>query len=90
MWSRGLAGILGSFPLAGALVGFWVAFGPGGLELRLTVATLLWLPLWWLLMALAQLLPAGWRAWAAVGLANGLAFAALWLVKLGSAMEYPA
>ncbi len=88
MISQATAGIVGGFPLA--LAALWVATGIGSWEARVTTALLLSLPLWWVVMLLAYRLPAGWRAWAGMLLANAVAFALLRLAHGLGAMGAPA
>lgn len=89
MFNHAAVGLLGGFPLALAVAALWVATGIGSWETRLTTALLLSLPLWWGAMLLAYRLPAGWRAWVVMLLANGVVFAVLRLAHVLGALGAP-
>lgn len=78
-WSKSLAGgLLGLF-LALALCGLFAWAGPGGIDALDKVQFVMWSvpPVWMTVFAFSYLFATGTRAWAWLGGANALAWAAL-------------
>ncbi|RAO76062.1 hypothetical protein [Dyella jiangningensis] len=82
MIARCLAGTLLGFPLAAALLALALRLLPDGGAAFLIPALILFFPLWTGVMAGAYLFRSGPRAWLVLGVANALAFLALWGVRL--------
>ncbi len=78
MIARCLAGTLLGFPLAGLLLALLLHWLPGHGQAVLVPALILFFPLWIALMAGTYQFRSGTRAWLVLGVANALAFAALW------------
>jgi hypothetical protein len=78
MIARCLAGTLLGFPLAALLLALLLQLLPGDGAAFLVPALILFFPLWTGLMAGAYLFRSGRRAWLVLGMANTLAFLALW------------
>ena len=78
MIARCLAGILLGFPLAASLLALALYWLPNHGEALLIPALILFFPLWIGLMAGAFQFRSGPRAWLVLGLANAVAFLALW------------
>ncbi|RDI99446.1 hypothetical protein DVT68_00865 [Dyella solisilvae] len=78
MIARCLAGALLGFPLAAALLALALYWLPNHGQALLVPALILFFPLWTALMAGAYQFRSGRRAWLLLGLANAVAFLALW------------
>ncbi|PWK82728.1 hypothetical protein [Fulvimonas soli] len=81
MIGRCLAGTLLGFPLAGFLLALLLQWLPDHGEPWLIPVLILFFPLWTGLMIGAYFFRNGARAWLALGAANALAWAALWLSR---------
>lgn len=80
---KSLAGLLLGYGLAIALSGLFAWLGPGGMVPPNKYQFTMWLvvPLWLGVFSAVFLFRSALRAWGWLGLANGLAFATLWLVR---------
>ncbi len=81
MIARCLAGTVLGFPLAGMLLALALHWLPEHGQHWLIPVLLLFFPLWVGVMAGSYMFRNGARAWLALGAANGLAFALLWLSR---------
>lgn len=78
------AGAILGFGLALALSGLFAWLGPGGIDAgggKIQFTMWLIAPLWALVLSLVFFFRDSLRAWAWLGAANVVAFAALWLVR---------
>ncbi len=82
-WRKTLAGGVLGLTLAFALSGLFAWLGPGGLRAPDKTQFVMWLitPLWMLMFSLVYLFANGNRALLVFGLANGLAWLALFGVR---------
>lgn len=80
---KSLAGGVGGLTLAIALLGLFAWLGPGGIDAPDKVQVVMWLvpPLWLTLFSLSYLFRSSRRAWAWLGSANLLAYAALFATQ---------
>lgn len=83
--SLSLAGTLLGFGLAIALSGLFAWLGPGGMVPLNKYQFNMWIvpPLWLAACAAVFMARSAWRAWAWLGAANVLAYAALFAVRQG-------
>lgn len=80
--SKVLAGVVLGFTLAVAVSGLYGWLGPNSLMDKYMVVLWFIVPVWTAVVALSCVFRRAWLVWGVLLLANGVAFALLWAVRV--------
>ena len=80
--SKVLAGMVLGFTLAVAVSGLYGWLGPNSLMDKYMVVLWFIVPVWTAVIALSCVFRRAWQVWGVLLLANGVAFALLWAVRV--------